>query len=185
MLEEGLIGPDAAELHANGASFLLDSMQSRKSAGRASPVAAVPAGLEPEEHYEAGLRANSPLSAEPEVPADLRWAIQMNCTMKSGIDSWRCTQFRLLEELCSSQSGQLANKLNGMRTPPSIACSSHVHLDRLSFIIQAIRWPDRSLVEDVTTGFRPLGQQPVIGIYREKISNAVMSVDELLVQNAA
>ena len=125
MLDEGLIGPDAAELYANGASFLLDSMQTRKSAGRASPVAAVPAGLEPEAHYEAGLRASSPLATEPEVPADLRWAIPKNCTIKASIDSWRHSQFRLLEELCSTHASASdkgwRKSLDDMRTPSVIS----------------------------------------------------------------
>ena len=74
LLDEEAIGPDAAELHANSAAYLLDSMQSRKSAGRAASVAAVPAGLEPEVHYEVGLKARSPLSMETYVPVDLDWA---------------------------------------------------------------------------------------------------------------
>ena len=98
-MSEEAIGPDQAELYANSASYLLDSMQTRKSAGRAAPVCAVPAGLEPQAHYFAGLQAKSPLSVAPQVPSDLEWAIQKNVTLRAEIDSWRASQFQLLEKL--------------------------------------------------------------------------------------
>ena len=73
LLNEGAIGPDTSELHANASSFLLDSLQSRKSAGRGAPVAAVPSGLEPDMHFQIGMTAKSPLSMEQAVPSDLDW----------------------------------------------------------------------------------------------------------------
>ena len=105
----GPLGPDQAELMANTSSFLLDSIQTRKSAGRATPVAAVPAGLEPHEHFYAGLAATSPLAEEPTIPEDLEWAVKKTVEMGADIDSWREEQFKTLEQAIKSDGGHGQN----------------------------------------------------------------------------
>ena len=135
---------------------MLDSLQSRKSAGRGAPVAAVPAGLEPEMHFEVGKTAKSPLSMEQPVPADLDWTIKKQVELRGEIDAWRERQFERLVQWADADLN-LNDRLNEMRSATSIACSSHVHLNRLSLIIQAIKWPDKNLVADVIEGFKPLG----------------------------
>ena len=44
--------------------YLAVGAQARRMALKATPIMAVPTGLKPEEHFEAGLHASSPLDQD-------------------------------------------------------------------------------------------------------------------------
>ena len=132
-------------------------------------------------HFEIGVTAKSQLSMEQNVPLDLEWAVKKNVNLKGCIDAWRASQFSLLENGPKKDIG-LESRLEAKRSCTSVSCSSHVYMHRLSLIIQAIQWPDTELVADVIEGFKPLGVQKSIGIYREKFTQAVMPIEALLVR---
>jgi hypothetical protein len=58
------VGPDSVEVNSNKFAYISEAFQSRKSAGNSAPVMAVMKGLEPEDHFLAGLHATSPLDED-------------------------------------------------------------------------------------------------------------------------
>ena len=58
------IGPDDCEMNAQVFTFAAEAIQARRMAPSATPVMAVPAGLSPIEHFNAGVYAESPLEQE-------------------------------------------------------------------------------------------------------------------------
>ena len=52
------------EMDAQLYGYLAEGLQSRRMPSRATPIMAVPAGLSPSEHFEAGLAAASPLEQD-------------------------------------------------------------------------------------------------------------------------
>ena len=58
------LGPDACEMDSQIYGFLAEGSQARRMPSRATPMIAVPAGISPYEHFEAGLAANSPLEQD-------------------------------------------------------------------------------------------------------------------------
>ena len=70
-------------------SVLAEGMQSRRTAGRNTPIVAVMAGLSELAHFEQGLCAPSPLDIEPEVSSDLRFAVNKIIEAPNNIDKWR------------------------------------------------------------------------------------------------
>ena len=68
--------PAQSEMNASISSYLAERIQSRKQSGVAAPLLAVPSGLEPVAHFEAGLIAGSPLNVQSEAPHDLDIAVK-------------------------------------------------------------------------------------------------------------
>ena len=55
------IGPDDCEMNTQVFTFAAEAIQARRMAPSATPVRAVPAGLSPIVHFNAGVYAESPL----------------------------------------------------------------------------------------------------------------------------
>ena len=120
-----LLGPDDAEVNAHSTCFLLERQQGRKQAGAQAPVRTVPWGLEPAEHFEAGLHSRSPLEEEPMVPDDLDFAVRTIVEKGSGIDEWRQSQFERLEQMSQSvRISQLFYTLSVRSIPGSVPAMS-------------------------------------------------------------
>jgi hypothetical protein len=58
------VGPDNVEVNSNKFAYLSEAFQSRKCTGNSAPVMAVMKGLEPEDHFLAGLHTRSPLDED-------------------------------------------------------------------------------------------------------------------------
>ena len=103
---------DSAELHAHSASFLVEGLQNKRSAGARAPARAVPTGPSPTDHFEYGLEAESPLEAEPEYPDGLDYSVRVILREGENIDSWGMIQLQQFESLaakCSEQQTILEN----------------------------------------------------------------------------
>ena len=66
------IGPDRCEMDAQVYGFLAEGTQARRMVSSATPLMAVPTGLKPSEHFEAGMFACSPLEQE-RIEIDLNY----------------------------------------------------------------------------------------------------------------
>jgi hypothetical protein len=62
--------PDHAELYGHSSAFLTEKLQTKKVAGKNSPITCVPSGLEPTEHFEQGLVCKSPLDVQSPISCD-------------------------------------------------------------------------------------------------------------------
>ena len=58
------VGPDDVEVNSNKFAYLSEAFQSRRCTGNSAPVMAVMRGLEPEDHFMAGLHTRSPLDED-------------------------------------------------------------------------------------------------------------------------
>ena len=93
------IPPATSEVNAALSSFLAERLQSRRQAGIAAPLLAVPTGLEPLEHFEAGLIAPSPLNAPSQTPHDLEFAVKQISKLGPSIDKWRSDKLNRLSTI--------------------------------------------------------------------------------------
>ena len=154
------IGPDEVEREAQRFSHLSETLQNRKTAGRSVPTMAVPAGLEPEDHFKAGLHACP-------TPHDVEFAARIMVEQKGSIDEWRRTQFDKLTKLVT-EFEHLNTQLEAGRSRNSKKVSSHVSLLRTLIVGESICWPDVGLTETIQRGAKPLGQQESFGIFQER-----------------
>ena len=88
--------PCPSEMNSQINLALAENLQSRKVAGRFTPLVAVMAGLPELEHFEQGLLAQSPLDAAPTVPADLCFAVD-KIVKTNNIDQWRGEQMKIFK----------------------------------------------------------------------------------------
>ena len=88
----------ASEMNSQIGLVLAENLQSRKLAGRNTPLVAVMAGLPEVEHFDQGLLAPSPLDQAPDVPADLEFAVEKIANETSAIDNWRDKQMNIFKE---------------------------------------------------------------------------------------
>ena len=58
------MGPGISDVSYSRVAHMSEALQRRKSAGQSAPKMAVMKGLQPEEHFLAGIHANSPLDEE-------------------------------------------------------------------------------------------------------------------------
>ena len=63
-IEDRYVPPDECEMDAQLYGYLAEGLHSWRMPSRATPIMAVPAGLSPSEHFEAGLAAASPLEQD-------------------------------------------------------------------------------------------------------------------------
>ena len=147
-------------------TFSLKGAQSRRSAGTNVPFKAVPAGLTPEEHYYAALDIESPLLEEPPLPDDLDYAVRTIVSKGAATEDWRRVQMDRLW-MTSRKCSKLGLALDAQRGSNSSRCASHFRLLNFAIVAYAIGWADWSLVEMLTKGANPLGEQQVFGIYRK------------------
>ena len=146
---------------------LAESLQSRRFAGRNTPLVAVMAGLPEEEHFAQGLSSQSPLDMVPDVPEDLVSAVEKIVNNSSNIDIWREEQMRIFKEALNAL-GPLAKCYNNFRSFSSKQCSAHVDIAANHLAAFAIGWPDAAIVKLIRDGANPLGPQERFGIYRRK-----------------
>ena len=73
---------------AHSSSFLVEGLQSRRTAGAHIPIRAVPTGLSPADHFDIGLDAELPLEAEPKY-RDSDFAVRTLIREGVGIEAWR------------------------------------------------------------------------------------------------
>ncbi len=170
-----VMGTDIFEQSAHSTNYLLEQAQSRKSAGLAAPVRAVPLGLDPLEHFRAGCIADSPLSDEPRISDDLEYAVRIIVREGSNIANWRKEQFKSLRA-ASEQLAGVRDSLNAGRGPNSVKCASNINLENVALAIHLINWPDKGLVDVLRFGATPCGVQRDCGIYRHKTSSASLSL---------
>ena len=175
--------PDAAELNAHVEAHLAEQLQSRRVAGRNAPIKAVPDGLEPLEHFAAGLHAKSPLDVQPRIAADLQFAVDRVCELGDKIDSWRQAQMDCFKAALSQLRG-LRQSLEDKRSSASRICSPHVDPAAVMLGAFCIAWPDEKLASLVVDGVCPLGPQERFGIYRQKTTAPSASLSDLLEQNS-
>ena len=173
------MGPDSVELNAHSPNCLAEGAQSRRSAGANVPFKAVPAGLTPEEHYYAALDIESPLFVETPLPDDLDYAVRTIVSKGAATEDWRRVQMdrhRMTSRKCS----KLGLALDAQRGSNSSRCASHFRHLNFAIVAYAIGWADWSLVEMLTKGANPLGEQQVFGIYRKRKKIAKCSIDQML-----
>jgi len=100
------------------------------------------------------------------VAEDIDFALRTMVALGPGIHSWRCEQFRKLNELGEALRPIRASLDRG-RCSASKVASSHVHLERLMLSAFSIAWPDAQITELVQKGATVIGELPKAGIYRE------------------
>ena len=93
-----VVPPYRAEMFSQQDRFLSAKLQDRKSSGRNTAIHAVPAGLDPLEHFEQGCLARSPLECSSAVPADLDFCVDMLVEYGPRLDQWRESQFKLFSD---------------------------------------------------------------------------------------
>ena len=179
---DSVMGTDLFEQSAHSTNYLLEQAQSRKSAGLAAPVRAVPLGLDPLEHFRAGCIADSPLSDEPRISDDLEYAVRIIVREGSNIAKWREEQFKSLRA-ASAQLKEFREHLNLGRGPNSLKCAANINLENVALAIHLINWPDRGLVDVLRLGAKPCGVQRDCGIYRHKISSSSLTIEEMVATN--
>ena len=162
----GTLPPDQAELYAQSSAFIVEQMQTRKTAGKHSPLVCVPSGLNPVDHFNAGLSCESPLDKSARVSDDLDFAVRKVCELGDKIDEWRESRFKLLSE-CVSKTSTHNAQMNSERSISSSRCSKHVNICANILGAFSIGWPD-DLTEALVDGVCPMGPQPMFGIYRRK-----------------
>ena len=158
--------------------MLAESLQARRTTGRNTPLVAVMAGLPPGEHFAQGLVAVSPLDAAPDIPLDLKYAVDKITSYASNIDNWRENQMRIFREALNAL-GPLNKAYNSFRSQSSKHCSSHVNIAANQLAAFVIGWPDTAITELIRDGANPLGPQQRFGIYRTKHVSPSMSFDDL------
>lgn len=89
--------PDGLETNAHAQAFLVECLQSRKSAGWSAPQKVVPSGLAPPDHFEYGLHAKSPFDHNRAIPFDLEFAVNKICELRGDIEQWREEQFERMK----------------------------------------------------------------------------------------
>ena len=89
LLEHGTVPPCSSEMNSQLDSVLSEGLQSRKTAGRNTPLVAVMAGLSELAHFEQGLCAPSPLDTDADLPSDLKFAVNKIIGSSCDIDKWR------------------------------------------------------------------------------------------------
>lgn len=174
--------PDEAELHANGADFLVDGLVTKREIGIRPPRRTVPVGLTQEDHFLEAIVSSNPLEDSAGVPDDLAFAARVCVEQGSAIDAWRAKQWTAFEEAVASLS-VLGKRLDADRCPNSKHAAARVSLQAMALASFMVAWPDdvTGLMRD---GAEPLGIQRDFGIYRARRRDALLSVDEFTASHA-
>ena len=168
-------GPDPSEQMGHRTMATASCVQPRF---RGITTRLLPYGLPPELHFALAVEAACPLSRSPPLPADLDFAVKTVVSQGKKIRAWRQRQWRKLSTRLDRLL-PLEQLWTELRSCTSASVSSHLCISAYSALLYSIMWPDLQAPTTLVEGAHIVGDLQPFGIFRDKITEASINIDEL------